>query len=189
MARLRLAIATLSTGLLVVGCAVVNPDNAPYQLWEQPDDDDVVDDDDSTVDADDSTVDDDDVVGPCDDSFLEVSAEPVSFSGAIIPMFEERCQPCHTIQTRGNMSLTEFEAYAQLVGVLNTLQHDGLDRVEPGDPVASYLMHKVMPCEATDETWGYQQGSMPPPFPGVKPLTEAEINLIYSWISQGAEDN
>jgi hypothetical protein len=30
---------------------------------------------------------------------------------------------------------------------------------------------------------------MPPPFPGVKSLTEEQINLIYSWISQGAEDN
>jgi hypothetical protein len=175
------------------GCATINEDNAPFALWQlidDDDDDDVVDDDDSGPDDDDSTVgDDDDATAVCDDSFLALSETPVSFSGELLPMFEANCQPCHITQTRGLMSLTEFEAYAQLVGILNNLQYQGLNRVEAGDPEASYLLHKVMPCDPSDETWGYQQGPMPPPFPGVKSLTEEQINLIYSWISQGAEDN
>jgi hypothetical protein len=134
-------------------------------------------------------VDDDDAVVPCDDSFLAVAEDPVSFSAALVPLFGEACFPCHIVQTRGNMTLTEFKAYAQLVDQPNFLGYQDLLRVDPGEPLTSYLMHKIMPCADTDATWGYVQGSMPPPFPGVKPLTQDQINLIYSWISQGAEDN
>ena len=186
------ACAPLLVALLVAaGCAQVT-DAFPYRDWVAPsDDDDATDDDDSTgVDDDDSTGgDDDDAIGPCDDSFLAVSEEAVSFSSDIVALFATACGPCHIIQTRGNMTLTEFKAYNQIVGVPNSLEFEDLARVEPGDPVASYLMHKIMPCLPTHETWGYLQGPMPPPFPGVEPLTNDEINLIYSWISQGALDN
>jgi hypothetical protein len=120
------------------GCATINEDNAPFALWQlidDDDDDDVVDDDDSGPDDDDSTVgDDDDATAVCDDSFLALSETPVSFSGELLPMFEANCQPCHITQTRGLMSLTEFEAYAQLVGILNNLQYKGSTGSKQGIP-------------------------------------------------------
>jgi hypothetical protein len=51
-------------------------------------------------------------------------------------------------------------------------------------------MHKIMGCEQSDPDWGYLQGDMPPSLlPGSKLLSEEQKSLVYSWISQGAEDN
>ena len=186
MVRVRMPLLLLLLAQALPGCAEITA-AVPYAL--SLDDDDVVDDDDSGGDDDDSTGDDDDAVGPCDDSFLTLSDEVVSFSGDVVPLLGEFCQPCHIVQTRGNLALNEFEAYSQLVDQLNSLGYQDLVRVAPGEAEASYMMHKIMPCGDTDPTWGYLQGPMPPPFPGLEPLTEEQINLIYSWILQGALDN
>jgi len=85
--------------------------------------------------------------------------------------------------------LTPAEAYDALVGRPNVLNYEDLNRVEPGDAQASYLMHKIIGCGSDDPLWGYTQAPMPPNLPNLVELNHDEINLIYSWIVQGAENN
>jgi len=173
----------------LLGCAQVT-DRALFAALDEvdDDDDDAADDDDSVGDDDDSGGDDDDAA-PCDTSFL-VEAPEVSLAGDLEPMFAVHCDPCHTFQELGGMSLLPGQAHGDLVDQPNTLQYGGgMVRVEAGNPEGSYLMHKVIGCEGTDATWGYTQGPMPPTVGETMPLSDEQISQIWSWILQGAQDN
>ena len=98
-------------------------------------------------------------------------------------VFTPICAGCHTGPSSGNpanlpggMDLTSLSmSYTNLVGV-NSLQVPALQRVQAGNPAASYLIRKL---EGT-QTVG---GRMPL---GLTPLDAATINVIRQWITSGA---
>jgi hypothetical protein len=77
------------------------------------------------------------------------------------------------------MNLTEGNAYANLVGAA-AIQKPGLQRVAPGDPTNSYLVHKV---EGRAGITGQRM-----PLTGT-PLTDGQILVIRRWIELGAPNN
>ena len=178
----------LSLLCLSAGCVAIT-DAFPYRLLDDDDsgdDDDVVDDDDS---GDDDSAGDDDDATPCDTSWLE-EVPNVSLAFQLEPIFLATCDPCHTVQDRGDLQFVAAGVRDVLVDVPNILGYGGdLPRVTPGDPEASYILHKLVRCGPADPTWGYFQSEMPPPIGEVQPMTDAEVGLLYSWILQGAEDN
>jgi hypothetical protein len=74
------------------------------------------------------------------------------------------------------LRLDEANSYALLVNV-PSVQEPSLLRVEPGDPEASYIVHKI-------EGRAAQGGRMPLNGP---PLPQESIDLIKQWIAGGAE--
>ena len=60
----------------------------------------------------------------------------------------------------------------------------GKPRVAPGDPSNSFLIDKV---RETRDSCGRFHGRMPPP--PIPRLTDAEVEILVSWILQGALNN
>jgi len=138
--------------------------------------DDDASDDDTTAgddDASDDDVSDDDTTAGDDDT-----SATVSFTGDVLPIVAG-CA-CHTNgNASSDLDFTPAAAYAELVDV-PSVQHPSLDRVEPGDPEASFLVLKVR--EATPPA-----GDPMPPS-GAE-LSAAEVSQIEQWISEGAANN
>jgi hypothetical protein len=100
--------------------------------------------------------------------------------GQVQEVFTANCAfgGCHGGGTpREGMSLVAGQAYADIVNVPSN-QVPSLDRIEPGDPDASYLIDKI-------EGTGLLQ-RMPA---GGDPLPPATIQLIRDWVSAGAPNN
>lgn len=109
-------------------------------------------------------------------------SEAVSFAKEIAPLLKQRCAVCHvTGQEPGMMSLVPTKAYASLVGQ-KSVQSD-MQRVEPGKPDESYLLHKLAGSHLDTGGEGLQM-----PF-AAPPLAEAQQDLIRRWIEEGAVDN
>ncbi|MEZ6134306.1 MAG: DUF1553 domain-containing protein [Pirellulaceae bacterium] len=91
--------------------------------------------------------------------------EAVHFRNQIAPVFEQHCVRCHSPEDRkGDVSLTSFD----------DLKSN--DYVLAGDPDGSHLIELVT-----------SQDGQPPAMPKeAKPLSEAEVDLLRQWISQGA---
>jgi hypothetical protein len=93
------------------------------------------------------------------------------------------CTNCHTNVGRnpaGGLNLLNSVAYDQLVNIAST-QQPALRRVQPGNPEASYLVHKV------DGRSGITGRRMPiggPPF-----LTDGQLLILRRWIELGAPRN
>ena len=77
------------------------------------------------------------------------------------------------------MNLTEGNSYASLVGVAS-IEKPALQRVVPGDPENSYIIHKL------EGRAGIAGARMP--FNGT-PLTDGQILVIKRWIELGAPNN
>ncbi len=77
------------------------------------------------------------------------------------------------------MNLTEGNSYASLVGVAS-IEKPALQRVTPGDPENSYIIHKL------EGRAGITGARMP--FNGT-PLTDGQILVIKRWIELGAPNN
>ena len=92
-------------------------------------------------------------------------------------VFTPKCAICHNgvgAVLPGVMNLTsEAASLAALVNV-PSIQNGALDRVEPGQPNNSYLVHKIDGTAATQ---------MPP----TGPLPQVEIDAIIQWIMDGAQ--
>jgi len=93
------------------------------------------------------------------------------------------CAACHTGPTSSTlpsgMDLTSTAAsFAALVDVAS-IQVPALDRVEPGDPDNSYLIHKLEGTQSVGTRM--PQGG---PF-----LDQATIDMIRQWIADGAPNN
>jgi hypothetical protein len=100
--------------------------------------------------------------------------------GQVQQIFTANCAfgGCHGGGTpREGMSLVAGQSYADIVNVPSN-QVPSLDRIEPGDPDASYLIDKI-------EGTGLLQ-RMPA---GGDPLPPADIALIRAWVSAGAPNN
>lgn len=93
------------------------------------------------------------------------------------------CVSCHTNVGRtpaGGLNLLHDVAYDQLVNV-SAVQVGSLRRVQPGNPEASYLVHKI------DGRPGIVGTRMPrngPPF-----MTDGQILILRRWIELGAPRN
>jgi hypothetical protein len=112
----------------------------------------------------------------------QAPAEPqVSFSQEIQPIFNASCS-CHMgrFATEG-MDLASGQAFANIVNVKS--RQSALDRIEPGDPAKSYMIHKLRNTQRTVGGTGVRM-----PFGGAA-LAPARIQLIEKWITQGAQNN
>jgi len=112
------------------------------------------------------------------------NAVPVTLTQIQQDVFSPRCSGCHSGPTSSTlpsgMSLTSAaNSYAALVNVAS-LEQGGLDRVEPGDPDASYLIRKL------EGGPGISGSRMPQ---GGPYLSQATIDMIRQWIADGAPNN
>lgn len=93
------------------------------------------------------------------------------------------CVNCHTNVGRtpaGGLNLLHDVAYDQLVNVAST-QIPSLKRVNPGNPEASYLVHKI------DGRAGITGTRMPrngPPY-----MSDGQVLILKRWIELGAPRN
>lgn len=108
---------------------------------------------------------------------------PISFSSDVQKIFDRNCALafCHTAPLGFPMDLSQGNAYASIHNV-PSLELPAMDRVEPGTPDLSYLVHKIQGTQAQVMGSGQQM-----PIGGQLP--QAEIDVIRSWIEQGALDN
>jgi hypothetical protein len=113
-----------------------------------------------------------DVCGECDGSGLNSddccgdSSSCVHYSTEIQPIFDANCTPCHITSTRNNLSLSNY------TNIMSGNSTNG-PVIVSGDHANSLLWQKV------------NSGSMPPS----GQLTSDQINLIVTWIDEGALDN
>ncbi len=119
--------------------------------------------------------------GPTTTTTLPVAT--VSFGEQVQPIFTGRCAlpGCHAGPSAAvGMNLSAGRAYSEIVGV-PSVECVNLLRVEPGVPEASYVVAKIEgvgPC--------FSGGRMPL---GQPPLSPTEIEIISTWIAEGAADN
>lgn len=108
-----------------------------------------------------------------------------SAGGPLLPNFESiqvnvltpHCTSCHVGATAPlGLRLDQANSYALLVGRAS-VQSPGLLRVDPGNPNASYLIHKL-------EGSAPGGGQMPL---GAPPLPQADIDVLRQWILDGAQ--
>ena len=122
-------------------------------------------------------------VAACDGSGVEPG--DVSFSQQVQPILTDRCAfgGCHaSTSPAADQSLAEGLAYVNVVNVPSQ-ELPSMDRVEPGDPDQSYLVHKI---QGTHLDMGGSGLRMPR---GQEPLSDDQIRLIRAWIQQGARNN
>ncbi|QDV43748.1 Planctomycete cytochrome C [Stieleria neptunia] len=90
---------------------------------------------------------------------------PLDFKSQIAPILQRHCVRCHSPNNnQGDLSLATIDDLR------------GNDYVIAGDPESSYLLELVTPS-------GGQPAAMPKE---AQPLSEAEINSLRKWISEGA---
>jgi methionine-rich copper-binding protein CopC len=93
-------------------------------------------------------------------------------------VFTPICTKCHIgLSAPEGLQLDADHAYNMLVGV-PSVEQSSLLRVDPGNPDASYLVHKI------EGASGIDGGQMPL---GETPLPQATIDAIRQWITHGAQ--
>lgn len=132
------------------------------------------------------------VILACEDSEISLEPEgpqgPPTLSGDVQPIFDNSCafNGCHggTIlePPEKPMSLAPGQVRGNTVNVA-AFQLPGMDRIEPGRPDESYLVHKV---QGTHLDVGGSGERMPL---GLPALGQSEIDVIREWIADGAQDN
>lgn len=117
-------------------------------------------------------------------------------AGVLAPLWSEiqaqvlgpQCAGCHG----GSAGLAGLggcnSGYASLVDVASS-EHTTMDRVEPGDPDASWLMHKLDGTQGifTAQCFGNFCGNRMPlggPF-----LSQADLDAVRAWIANGAAND
>ena len=108
----------------------------------------------------------------------------ISFSKDVQPIFNNHCVTCHQGQgpEQSNLTLEPRLSYNNLVGVAST-GNAALMRVKAGAVEDSYLIAKLT---GTQVEAGGKGAQMPY---NAAPLTQAQIDLISQWITQGAPNN
>lgn len=102
-----------------------------------------------------------------------------TFASIQANVFTPICTACHVgASAPQGLRLDEANSYALLVGVASAEQ-PGVARVAPGNPDASYLIAKLEGTAAVGNRM---------PLDGT-PLTQAEIDVIRQWITDGAPKN
>jgi uncharacterized protein (TIGR03118 family) len=102
-------------------------------------------------------------------------------------IFTPICSGCHTgvgSSLPGVQNLTAGHTFANIVNVAS-LEQPGLLRIKPNDPANSYLIQKIEGAAGiTGSRMPFGCGSAGNPC-----LDQATIDLVKSWVSQGALDN
>lgn len=121
----------------------------------------------------------------CSSSSTRVLPDP-TLSSIQTNLFNSSCalSSCHSSGAhKGELALNTGSSYSQLVGVIadnEAAAADGKILVVPGDPDASFLIQKL-------EGPGADEGDLMPQTND--PLSQAEIDVIRQWITDGALDN
>jgi hypothetical protein len=125
-------------------------------------------------------------MGGCDEKLSDLTGPTPNLKPTLSSIQSEilsqRCVSCHSGAGRflpAVMNLTEGNSYASLVGV-TSIERPGLQRVAPGDPENSYIIHKL---EGRSGIAGIRM-----PF-NATPLTDGQILVIKRWIELGAPNN
>lgn len=107
------------------------------------------------------------------------SAQTVSFSRDVLPIFQDHCAACHyNGQKFPGLNLATADAYSGLVNQKSGEWGESL-LIKPGDPTHSFLVQKLSPKPPT---------GAPMPTYG-RPLSAQEKHLIEQWVLQGAKEN
>lgn len=117
--------------------------------------------------------------GDPDDDDAGPTAPPpatVSFAGDVQPIFDGSCVACHGPSGNAGLDLRPGVSHGNLVGAQAT--QSPLARVEPGEPAASWLYLKL--------TGQHDVGTAMPPG---DPLAGARLDLIRTWIDEGAAND
>lgn len=103
---------------------------------------------------------------------------PVSYGGEIAPIFAMHCNSCHTRRS-------DWWKFQELAGEFDSSTHSSLMKggvsgplIVPGHPEQSLLIHRI-----TESPKDIRM-----PFLG-KPLSDEQINLLKTWIAQGAKED
>ena len=114
-----------------------------------------------------------------------VTVTTPSLSQHVQPILSANCalSGCHTGSTPAmGQNLSSGQTFSNTVNVASG-ELPGMDRVEPGDPDQSYLVHKI---QGTQASVGGSGSRMPL---GMTPLSQAQIDTIRAWIRAGAPNN
>ena len=98
-----------------------------------------------------------------------------TFSSIQAVVFNQRCTSHHGAIANGGLDLRSPQSFANLVGAPST--QTALLRVAPGDAESSYLIHKLEGRAGIVGNRMPENGSF---------LTASEIDVIRSWINDGA---
>lgn len=107
-----------------------------------------------------------------------------SLASHVQPILSSSCalSGCHAgASPQQGMNLSSGLMHSNTVNIPSN--ESGLDRIEPGQPNQSYLVHKIQGTQGTVGGSGVQM-----PFGG-PPLSQANIDIIRAWIADGAQDN
>jgi hypothetical protein len=111
----------------------------------------------------------------------DTATTAVSYDDQIQFTFDRNCafSGCHLgAESEEGMDLSPGVSYANIVNVASR-QVPSLDRVEPGDPEASYLFLKLN--DRADEVGGDETRMPPELF-----LSAPELEMFEQWITEGA---
>jgi hypothetical protein len=109
--------------------------------------------------------------------------DTISFSEDVFPIIQKNCLPCHA-EDNFNPSELSLDSYDLL---MDGGRHG--DAVVPEKPDESPLVQKLLPDPPFGDRMPLDMRKKRGKKPGVKPLTEEEIQCIATWIQQGARDN
>lgn len=115
------------------------------------------------------------------------NTEPVSFKADVQPVLNTYCVACHQYgASQAGLNLEQGEAWFNLVNISST--QSTLVRVRPGELKQSYLVHKLL---GTHVSVGGVGARMPLSggIVGTSLISAEEIDLIQSWVLQGAKNN
>ncbi|HBQ58414.1 MAG TPA: hypothetical protein DD671_02000, partial [Balneolaceae bacterium] len=102
--------------------------------------------------------------------FMSVQAQ-VDYEEDIQPIFDQHCTSCHG--SNSGVTLSSYDAVMNSVG-----SQYGTNIVEPGEPDESPLVDKIEPNP--------ENGARMPQ--NASPLSDEEIQLIRTWIAEGANE-
>jgi len=101
--------------------------------------------------------------------------ETVNFVEDVQPIFDANCVGCHGDGGNAGLDLRSGLSYTNLVGI--TATESSLSRVEPGEPMNSWLYLKL--------TGQQDVGTVMPPSGSL----DADLtDLVRTWIEEGALD-
>ncbi len=109
--------------------------------------------------------------------------DTISFSRDVVPIIQKNCLPCHA-EDNFNPSELSLDSYELL---MRGGRHG--DAVVPGKAGESPLVQKLRPDPPFGDRMPLDMRKKKGRKPGVMPLSEEEIELIATWIAQGARDN
>lgn len=103
-----------------------------------------------------------------------VQTRTISFNRDVRPILSESCFRCHgndAADIKGKLRLNDEKDA--------TRDRGGYRAITPGNPSRSMILSRI--------TTDVAEMKMPPPHAGMKPLTDAQIDILAAWIQQGAK--